>query len=118
MPGMNRLARLSLLALLAAGIGAAWHWRGALDPVAVTELVAASPVAPVVFIALHIAASLFFVPRTLLAVGAGIVFGMWWGVVWLSRRGKRPNLIEEAAPADDASVRARRITDMPAEPVP
>jgi len=47
-----------------------------------TELIAASPVAPIVFILLHIAASLFFVPRTLLALGAGIVFGMWWGIVW------------------------------------
>src|SRR5204862_6468407 len=23
-----------------------------------------------------------FVPRTLLALGAGLVFGMWWGALW------------------------------------
>jgi uncharacterized membrane protein YdjX (TVP38/TMEM64 family) len=80
--GKNRAARLLLLAFLAAGIAAAWRWRGLFDPVALTELIAASPVAPLAFIALHIAASLFFVPRTLLALGAGIVFGMWWGIAW------------------------------------
>ena len=80
--GGNRIARLLLLAAVAAGIAAAWRWRGLFDPVALTELIATSPVAPLVFIVLHIAASLFFVPRTLLAFGAGIVFGMWWGVVW------------------------------------
>jgi len=80
--GVYRVARLLLLAALAAGIAAAWRWRGFFDPVGLTELIAASPAAPLVFILLHIAASLFFVPRTLLALGAGIVFGMWWGIVW------------------------------------
>ena len=80
--GRNRIARLLLLALLAAGIAAAWRWRGLFDPVALTELIAQSPAGPLAFLVLHIAASLFFVPRTLLAVGAGVVFGMWWGIVW------------------------------------
>ena len=74
--------RLVVLALLAAGIVAAWRWRGLFDPLALTALIGGNPLAPLVFLALHIAASLFFVPRTLLALGAGLVFGMWWGVLW------------------------------------
>jgi uncharacterized membrane protein YdjX (TVP38/TMEM64 family) len=34
------------------------------------------------FLAVHIAASLLFVPRTLLAIVAGLLFGMGWGIVW------------------------------------
>jgi uncharacterized membrane protein YdjX (TVP38/TMEM64 family) len=74
--------RLILLALLGIGIVAAWHWRGVFDPAALTALIAESPAAPLVFIGLHIVASLVFVPRTLMALGAGLVFGMWWGTLW------------------------------------
>lgn len=78
----GRAGRLVALALVAAGVFAAWFWRGLFDPQALTASIAASPLAPLAFLALHIAASLFFVPRTLLAVGAGLVFGMWWGILW------------------------------------
>lgn len=79
----RRLAgRLLVLVLLAAGCAAAWCWRGLFDPLELTAIVARNPAAPLAFLALHIAASLFFVPRTLLAVGAGLVFGVWWGMLW------------------------------------
>jgi uncharacterized membrane protein YdjX (TVP38/TMEM64 family) len=74
--------RLLVLLLLAAGIAASWHWRGMFDPQHLTATIARNPVAPLAFLLLHIAASLFFVPRTLLAIAAGLVFGMWWGVLW------------------------------------
>ena len=74
--------RLLVVALLAGGIVAAWHWRNLFGPLGLTELIGGNPAAPLVFLVVHIFASLFFVPRTLLAVGAGLVFGMWWGVVW------------------------------------
>jgi uncharacterized membrane protein YdjX (TVP38/TMEM64 family) len=74
--------RLALLALLAAGIAAAWRWHGLFEPLALTAAVARHPAAPLGFLALHVAASLFFVPRTLLAVAAGLLFGMWWGLLW------------------------------------
>jgi len=69
-------------ALLGIGAAAMWHWRGVFDPLAITALLAGSPLAPLGFVALHVAASLFFVPRTVLAVAAGLVFGGWWGPVW------------------------------------
>jgi uncharacterized membrane protein YdjX (TVP38/TMEM64 family) len=37
---------------------------------------------PLAFIVAHIGASLFFVPRTLMAVLAGIMFGKWGGPIW------------------------------------
>jgi uncharacterized membrane protein YdjX (TVP38/TMEM64 family) len=78
----DHAGRLVALGLLGAGILAAWHWRGVFEPAALTEMTAGGPTAPLVFLALHVAASLLFVPRTLLALGAGLVFGMWWGMLW------------------------------------
>lgn len=82
MIGSKAAGRLVFMALLAAGGFAAWRWRGLFGPLGLTELIGGNPWAPLVFLILHIAASLFFVPRTLLALGAGLVFGMWWGIVW------------------------------------
>ena len=56
-------------------LAAAWRWRGLFDPLAMVHSLGGNPLAPLAFIALHVAASLFFVPRTLLALGAGLVFG-------------------------------------------
>ena len=78
----DRAGRLAAAAGVAAGIAAAWHWRSLFDPQAVTALLAGNKLAPLGFIALHVVASLVFVPRTLLALGAGIVFGAWWGPLW------------------------------------
>ncbi len=82
--GLPRAAwvRLILLALIALGIAAAWRWRELFDPRALAAAIAGDPLAPLAFIAIHVAASLFFVPRTVLALAAGLVFGMWWGIVW------------------------------------
>jgi uncharacterized membrane protein YdjX (TVP38/TMEM64 family) len=82
MIGKKAAARLAVAVLLAGGIVAAWRWRGLFDPLVLTGLIGGNPIAPLVFLAVHIAASLFFVPRTLLALGAGLLFGMWWGIVW------------------------------------
>ena len=79
---MRQAGRVGLTLLLITGIIAAWHWRAGLDPAALGARLAHSPTAPLVFLALHIAASLLFVPRTLLAVAAGLAFGMWWGTLW------------------------------------
>jgi uncharacterized membrane protein YdjX (TVP38/TMEM64 family) len=82
MTGKTLAGRLVVVALLGAGGVAAWRWRGLFDPLLLTGLIGGNPLAPLAFLALHIVGSLFFVPRTLLAVGAGLVFGMWWGILW------------------------------------
>jgi len=112
--------RLIVVLLLAAGIIAAWRWRSLFDPLALTGLIGGNPLAPLAFLAMHIAGSLCFVPRTLLALGAGLVFGMWWGILWaalgslagavagfLVARYLRSGFIDRAEPARLAALLAR-----------
>lgn len=80
--GSRRAARLLVLALLATGTAAAWRCRAVLDPLAITLAIDRYPAAPLGFLAVHIAASLLFVPRTLLAIVAGLLFGVAWGIFW------------------------------------
>ena len=75
-------ARIAVLILLAIGITAAWWWRAALDPAAMGTAIAEWPAAPLLFLGVHVVASLLFVPRTVLAIAAGLLFGMGWGVLW------------------------------------
>jgi uncharacterized membrane protein YdjX (TVP38/TMEM64 family) len=82
MPGLRRTARLVLLGLLAIGAASVWRWRAVLDPMTITAAIDRYPAAPLGFLFVHIAASLLFVPRTLLAIDAGLLFGMGWGIVW------------------------------------
>ena len=79
---LHRTGRLTVLVLLVLGAAAAWRWRGFIDPPAMTLAIARYPAAPLVFVAAQIAASLLFVPRTLLAIVAGLLFGIWWGTAW------------------------------------
>lgn len=74
--------RILVLFLLAGGLAAMWINRAALDPAAIQAAIGRSPAAPLVFLAVHIAASLLFFPRTVLAAVAGLVFGAWWGILW------------------------------------
>jgi uncharacterized membrane protein YdjX (TVP38/TMEM64 family) len=78
----RRAARLIVVIALAGASAAAWHWRTAFDPAVIAATIAAYPAAPLAFVAVHIAASLLFLPRTVLGVAAGLMFGMGWGVVW------------------------------------
>jgi len=82
MVSLRRASRFALLGFLAAGAVAAWHWRTILDPATISVAIARYPTAPLGFLAVHIAASLLFVPRTLLAIVAGLLFGMGWGILW------------------------------------
>jgi len=79
---LRRAGQVLALGLLTAGIAAAWRWRGEFDPLALTALIRSFPLAPVAFLALHVVASLTFVPRSLLGIAAGLVFGVWWGLFW------------------------------------
>jgi uncharacterized membrane protein YdjX (TVP38/TMEM64 family) len=79
-----RLAgRFLVLALLVAGMIAVWLNRAALEPNAIRAAIEAHPaIAPLLFLLLHVVASLLFVPRTLMGLVAGGVFDFWWGLVW------------------------------------
>jgi uncharacterized membrane protein YdjX (TVP38/TMEM64 family) len=79
---LRRAGQALVLGSVVAGIAAAWRWRGSFDPLALTALIRSVPAAPLAFLALHIVASLTFVPRSLLGFAAGLVFGVWWGLLW------------------------------------
>jgi uncharacterized membrane protein YdjX (TVP38/TMEM64 family) len=80
--GLPRAARLLAFGVIAVGAAAAWRWRQALDPIAITALIDRYPLAPLGFLGIHVLASLLFVPRTLLALVAGLLFGVGWGIFW------------------------------------
>jgi uncharacterized membrane protein YdjX (TVP38/TMEM64 family) len=80
--GLRVLGRLVLLLLVLAGGAFAWTERGALDAAAIAATLARYPAAPLIFLAVHVVASLIFFPRTVLAVAAGVVFGVWGGTLW------------------------------------
>jgi uncharacterized membrane protein YdjX (TVP38/TMEM64 family) len=79
---LQRAGRIGVVMLLALGVIAAWRWRGLADPRALTAAIARYPATPLVFLLVQIAASLLFVPRTLLGLAAGLLFGIWWGTGW------------------------------------
>jgi uncharacterized membrane protein YdjX (TVP38/TMEM64 family) len=74
--------RLLILAGLAICALAAVHWWVDSEPMAMAAAISRHPVVPLSFLAVHIAASLVFVPRTVLAIGAGLIFGTGWGIFW------------------------------------
>ena len=74
--------RWLILGIVGVGVGVAITFRGMLDPQELTALIAGSSAAPVVFLALHLAGSLCFVPRTVLGIAAGLIFGFWSGLLW------------------------------------
>lgn len=76
------------LAVVGAGVVAAWHFG-------VFELFRATNIdrldawfdslgwwAPVVFVLLWVAATVFFLPGVVLTIAGGLVFGAFWGAVW------------------------------------
>jgi uncharacterized membrane protein YdjX (TVP38/TMEM64 family) len=56
-----------------------WSW---FQPAVLARELGRYPAAPLLFILLHILASLFFVPRSVLAVAAGLIWGMWLGTAY------------------------------------
>ena len=78
----HRMARLLFLGVLLVGVVIAWRWRALLGPAELGATIGRYPLAPLVFLAVHVVGSLLFVPRTVLAVAAGLLFGVEWGIVW------------------------------------
>lgn len=86
---MNARRAAGLAALIAALIGGAalWRWRSLFAPEELRALLAAHRWAPLGYLALHIVASLIFVPRLVLAIAAGVIFGLGWGTFWATLGG-------------------------------
>jgi uncharacterized membrane protein YdjX (TVP38/TMEM64 family) len=80
--GVKRAGRAAVLIFLVLGAAAAWHWRASLDPKAISAALAGSPVAPLIYLAAQLVASLVFIPRTIFCIVAGLLFGIWWGLFW------------------------------------
>ncbi|GGF23745.1 hypothetical protein GCM10011611_32320 [Aliidongia dinghuensis] len=78
----STLLRIALVALIVVAFALVWRERGEFQPAHLKELIAGNPYAPLIFIAIHIAASLLFVPRTPLSIAAGLMFGLWYGTLW------------------------------------
>lgn len=79
---LRLLGRIAALVLVAAGMAAVIANRGALGPAEIKNAIGGAPLAPLIFVLAHIVASLIFVPRTLLAVVAGLLFGAIGGFIW------------------------------------
>ena len=75
------LGRVLLVVLLLCGGAAWWTWHGAFGIEALQDMLRHHPAAPVLFLLVHILASLLFFPRSVMAMVAGLVFGTWWGGV-------------------------------------
>lgn len=75
--------RLALVGLLALGLVFAFVNRAAIDPHIISDHIDDYVLLmPAAFFVAHVAASLLFVPRTVMAVVAGMLFGLWWGSLW------------------------------------
>lgn len=76
------LPRLIVILVILGGLMLAWHYRALAQPQAIRAMLAGQAYAPLIFIGVHVVASLFFVPRTVLAIAAGLIWGLWWGTLW------------------------------------
>ncbi|MBI1779293.1 MAG: TVP38/TMEM64 family protein [Proteobacteria bacterium] len=83
MPIAGRTLALRVLAtaLIGAGMVVVYLERARINPDAILALLANHPWAPAAYVGLHIVASLLFVPRLAMAVAAGLIFGLWWGLL-------------------------------------
>lgn len=79
---MKYFVRGVALLLILAGIVLAIVYRHDIHPLMIRDAIASNRFAPLLFIALQIAASLLWVPRTMLGIAAGLIFGLFWGLVW------------------------------------
>lgn len=74
-----RTAGQILLALALVGGAAVWLLRGGPDIAGLQDILRHHSAAPLLFLLFHIVASLLFLPRSAMAMVAGLIFGVWWG---------------------------------------
>lgn len=75
--------RLAALAVIVSGMVAATVIEARSNATQIHALInAAGPLIPVVFVAAHVVASLIFVPRSVMALVAGMLFAFWPACLW------------------------------------
>jgi uncharacterized membrane protein YdjX (TVP38/TMEM64 family) len=82
MSALRTTGRILAVGLVLFGMALLLTHRATLDPAEIKSAIGGAPLAPAVFVLSHIAASLLFVPRSLLAVVAGLLFGTLGGIAW------------------------------------
>lgn len=79
----NAVLRWALGLVLAGAIGLALALRGHLDVAALERWVAAAGVAgPLLFMLIYAAATVLFLPGSVLTLAGGALFGPFWGTLW------------------------------------
>ena len=79
--GFKAPARLAIVVLVLAGAALAAA-RSGLDAEHLQVLLQHHRLAPLLFLGLHVAFSLLFLPRAAMAIVAGLIFGFWTGLFW------------------------------------
>ena len=82
MSALRTTGRVLAAGLVLLGIVLVLTHRSVLSPAEIKSALGKAPLAPAIFVLGHIAASLLFLPRTLLALVAGLLFGSIGGIVW------------------------------------
>jgi uncharacterized membrane protein YdjX (TVP38/TMEM64 family) len=82
MSALRTAGRVLIVALVLAGGAYVLSHRGAVSPMQIKAGIAGAPLAPLIYLLAHVVASLVFVPRTFLAVAAGLLFGTLGGFIW------------------------------------
>jgi uncharacterized membrane protein YdjX (TVP38/TMEM64 family) len=80
--GLRLAGRVLIAGLVIAGAAYVLTHHGTMSPRQIKAQLSDAPMAPLLYVAAHVAASLFFVPRTFLAVAAGLLFGAVGGFLW------------------------------------
>ncbi len=80
----NLTLRIAVAAVLVAGLLLVLWYRNLIDAAAIARWLEDQPLWQKVleYLALHVAASLFFVPRLFMGIAAGVMLGSWWGSIF------------------------------------
>ena len=84
MSALRSAGRVLIVAVVLAGGAYVLSHRAAVSPMQIEAEIAGAPLAPLIYLLAHMVASLVFVPRTFLAVAAGLLFGAVGGFIWAS----------------------------------
>lgn len=80
----NLTLRITIATVLVVGLILVLWYRNLIDAAAIARWLEDQPLWQKVleYLALHVAASLFFVPRLFMGIAAGVMLGSWWGSIF------------------------------------